>query len=220
MKKTMIILIAIAISTFTFGQNEKYVSMMKKSITQMEAAKTMEDLQKVANVFERIANAEKKEWLASYYNSLCNVNLASLAMRDGKTDQIETFSDKAQAALDLCKTLEPNNSEVLALQGYIYTSRIWANPMTAGGKYSPMAHEAFGKAIAIDKNNPRAFYLRAQLVFYTPAFWGGGAKNAYKDLVEADKLFKAFKQASSIHPTWGEGGNTYHLEKAKEAVEG
>lgn len=219
MKKSILILVACFISTFTFAQNEKYTSMMEATIKKMEAAKTQDEIQNVANTFERISNAEKEEWLPAYYNALCNVNIASLVMRGGENDKIVAFVDKAQAALDQCIKLVPNESELYALQGYIYTSRIWADPMNGGAIFSPMAHEAFGKAIAMNKNNPRAYYLRGQLVFYTPEFWGGGPKNAHKDLAQAAELFKNFKADSSIHPNWGFGGNAYHLEKAQASLE-
>ncbi len=218
MKKSILILVLALTSIFTFAQNEKYVSMMEKTVAEMEAAKTAEDYQKAANVFERISNAEGKEWLPAYYNALCNVNLASLAMRGGESDKIVPFVDKAQTALDQCIALVPNESEVFALQGFIYTSRIWADPMNGGATFSPMAHKAFGQAIALDAKNPRAYYLRGQLVFYTPEFWGGGPKNAHKDLAAAAELFKSFEPNSSIHPNWGIGGNAYHLGKAEETV--
>ena len=220
MKKSILFLIAILISVFTFAQQEKYVSMMEASIAQMDAAKTVEDIQKIANVFERISNAEKEEWLPAYYTALCNVNLASLAMRNGDNEKILAFVDKSQTALDQCIALAPNESEVFALQGYIYTSRIWVDPMNGGAIFSPLAQKAFGQAIALNTNNPRAYFLRGQLVFYTPEFWGGGPKNAYKDLVKADELFKSYEKASSIHPDWGMGGNSYHLTEAKKVVEG
>ena len=192
---------------------------MEKAITKMDIVKTAEDLQKIANQFERIASAEKTEWLPAYYNALCNVQLASKSMESGEPEKIEAFVDKAQTALDQCIALAPEESEVFALQGFIYISRIWSDPMNGGAKFSPMAHQALGKAIALDNKNPRAYALRAQLVFYTPEFWGGGPKNAHKDLVAAESLFKSFEKTSAIHPNWGEGGNTYHLQKAEAAME-
>jgi len=219
MKKTIVLVITCLISTFSFSQNEKYISTMEKVIAKLGEAKTTEDLQKVANQFERIANAEKAEWLPAYYNALCNVNLASKSMESGEAEKIEAFVDKAQTALDQCIVLAPEESEVFALQGFIYTSRIWSDPMNAGAKFSPMAQQAFGKAIALDSKNPRAYALRGQLVFYTPEFWGGGPKNAHKDLATAEGLFKSHKKTSTIHPDWGAGGNTYHLQKAEAVVE-
>jgi len=55
MKKSILFLIAILISVFTFAQQEKYVSMMEASIAQMDAAKTVEDIQKI------VAPREKSE---------------------------------------------------------------------------------------------------------------------------------------------------------------
>lgn len=218
MKKTIFMLVLCTLSSFIIAQNTKFISTMEKTLEQKKSAKEMTSLQQVANTFERIANAEKEEWLPPYYVALCNFELASMSMRDNEVDKLKPFIDKAQAAIDQCKALAENEAEVYALQGYIYMSRIWENPMTAGGVYSPKAHEAFAKSIAMQANNPRAHFGRAQLVFYTPAFWGGGADKAHPDLVTADKLYKNFEPATSIHPNWGAGSNTYLLKKAEEAM--
>lgn len=215
---SIFILSLLFVGNLSFAQSKKYVASMEKAITQMDTAKTAQAIQKAANMFERIMNAESEEWLPAYYNAMCQIRLASIVMEKGETDKKEPLIDQAQAAVDHALKVAPNESEVLTLQGYIYICRIWGNEMTLGAKYTPMAHEAFAKAIAIDANNPRTYYLRGQLIFYTPDFFGGGAKNAMADLKKADELYASYEKASSIHPDWGKGSNTYHLEKAKASL--
>lgn len=214
MKNSILLFISILISTFTFAQSDKYTAGMQKAITKMDNARDITAVQDAANLFERIMNAESEQWLPAYYTALCQVNMASQTMQGGDLDKVEAFVDKAQAALDKAIALAPNESEIHALQGFIYTSRIWSDPQTGGPKFTPLAHEAFGKAIALNPQNPRPYHLRGQLIFYTPEFWGGGPANALKDLAKADELFANFEATSSIHPNWGNQSNKYHLAKA------
>ena len=64
--------------------------------------------------------------------------------------------------------------------------------------------------------NPRPYYLKGQNTYFTPAFFGGGVENALPLFKEAQAKFDAFEKASSIHPDWGAGTNSYFLNKAEE----
>lgn len=219
MKNSILFIISILISTFTFAQSDKYIASMEKAIAKMDAAREFPQVQEASNIFERIMNAESKEWLPAYYTAYCKINLASLSMQKGEIDKLEAFINDAQSALDKALAIAPEESELHAMQGFIFTSRIWSDPMTLGAKFSPMAHESFAKAIALNPQNPRAYHLRGQLIFYTPEFWGGGPANAKNDLTKADELFASFESTSSIHPSWGNGSNKYHLSKIEPETE-
>lgn len=214
MKKLSLIIIACIISLTSFAQNEKYLGSMGKALGEMATAKTSETIQLAANKFERIATAEKGEWLPLYYHAFCNMRMAGMAM--GKqSDQLETYLDLAQASLDKAKKIAPNESEIHALQGYVYTGRIWPNPQVNGAKFSPMAQIAFGKAKQLNPSNPRAHFLQGQLTLFTPSFWGGGAANALPILETAEANFAQYEKPSEIHPDWGREENKAMLDKAK-----
>lgn len=213
MKKINLILALIFTISILSAQSKQYLSMMEKTIAQMDTARSVDDFQKIANVFERISNAEQKEWLPNYYFALCQIYMAGLSMEGGNPENMTAYIDQAQKATEHCMTIAPEESEVYALQGYVYTARIWSDPVLGGPKFSPLANEAYGKAIALDTENPRAYFLRGQHVFHTPEFWGGGPKKAKDDLEVADKYFKETAQVSSIHPKWGARNNSYLLSK-------
>ncbi len=218
MKKIVIFLFASILTVSLFAQNEKYVRNMEKAIQQLDTTKTIEGLQRLANQFERIAAVEKTEWLPAYYQAYSQLQIASLYMNNGQADQLPTYLDAAQAAMDMAKKVAPKESEVHALQGYIYMARIWGNAMVNGPKFSPMAHLAFGTAQQLNPDNPRADFLRGQMYFFTPAFWGGGAEAAQPLLQAASKKFAAYEAPSSIHPLWGAEQNTYLLEQANSQL--
>ncbi len=214
MKKITILFFAVLFGTFAFAQNEKYIAVMEKTIAQMIPQQSTEKWQACANAFERIANAESDQWLPAYYHAYCNMMMALNGYQQ-KTE-FEPYLDKAQESLDKAAKLEPNNSEILSLQAYIYQGRIWPNPMVNGATYAPKSIATCDKAIELDPTNPRPYYLKGQNTYFTPEFFGGGAKNALPFLKEANEKFQTFVKASAIHPDWGMGANNYFLEKAEQ----
>ena len=212
-------MVMISVSTLS-GQSEKYVQAMQQNLEKMAIAKSVEDWQQVANLFERISAAEEKEWLPIYYQSFCHMMLATQQMQEKEMESCMKHLDQAQAALDQAQTkTEEPQSEILALQGFIYQGRIWENFQANGPIYSPKSHEALDKAIALDPENPRSYYLKGQNVLHTPVFFGGGGTAALPLLEKAAEKFASFESKSPLHPSWGQGQNEYMLARAKKMAE-
>ena len=74
--KTLVLLVATVLGTATLNAQSKYETGMTKAMAQFEAAKTTSELLSASAMFERIADAEKDEWLPYYYAALTN-NMAS-----------------------------------------------------------------------------------------------------------------------------------------------
>src|SRR5690606_28831300 len=69
-------------------------------------------------LFERIAAAEKDNWLPNYYVALINT---IQAFQTQDKDMIRAFLDKAQTAQDAAMIISPDNPELLVTQAMIYT---------------------------------------------------------------------------------------------------
>ena len=67
--KKIITIICISLSFVVNAQSKKFIKSMEKNIASMDTCKTQSSFQKLANSFERIGNAEKKEWLPFYYSA-------------------------------------------------------------------------------------------------------------------------------------------------------
>ena len=219
MKVVNVILLIAFFSFSLIAQDAKFESAMKKGLEQLNAAQTLEDFQKAANLFERIAGAEPEQWLPTYYESYAQMRMAAQSFQQQQLEQCQAHLDKAQTALDKAKKIAPEESEVYALQGFIYQGRIWEDPQTKGAEFSPLSQQVLDKAIQLDPENPRAYYLKGQLVFHTPEFWGGGAENALPILQKAQEKYQSAKSANDLAPGWGQETNAYFLKKALEAVE-
>ena len=72
---------------------------------------------------------------------------------------------------------------------------------------------AYQKALAINPNNPRAWYLLGQMQLGTASFMGGSTDEGCGSISKAVENFKNDKSDNPIAPNWG--GNSA-LEAAKK----
>lgn len=209
MKKLLMITAMIGTALFTTAQNKKYISTMEKNVAELDSTRDGAKLQNLANTFERIAGAEKAEWLPNYYAAYCYVNMTYTT----KGDMIDTYCDKAEIFIRRADSISPNNSEIYTIKAQIASARISVNPMSRGQKYGTESAELREKAKQLDKTNPRPYYLEGTALFYTPPMFGGGKDKAKPAFEKALTLYETFKPASSIAPNWGERASKYFLKE-------
>jgi hypothetical protein len=200
--KKIIFLFCLAITAGVSAQTDttsKFYKAMKKQVAIVDTAFSLPSLQQAYNGFERIANAEKKEWLPSYYMAYCLVMESYL----DDVNKADEYCDQASRQLDHADSISPNNSEIFVLRAMCASARIRVNPMTRGAKYGKESGEWLGKAQAADSMNPRVPYLQAQGLYYMPPAFGGGKDKAKPVFEEAIRKYDAFKPSSPIHPHWG-----------------
>jgi len=220
MKKTLLILAVMIAGNFSFAQmSEKFVKAMETKVPAVDTTLNPENLVELGNAFERIAEAEKNQWLPYYYAALCNVN-AGLAMGGGdimsvKSDKTDPFADKAEGLLNKAEALSKNNSEIFVVKKLVATLRLIGDPMNRYMTYGPEAAEALEKAKSLNPENPRVYLLEGQDKFYTPEEFGGSKSEAKVLFETAIKKYEAFKTETSIHPSWGLAATKYFQSQIK-----
>ena len=201
MKKTILFVSLLIVSVCSFAQSERYISAMKANITAIDTSfKNPQNLLALANNFERIATAEKNQWLPYYYAALCQVNYSYMEQDKSKVDGI---ADKATWLINKADSLQPDNSEVSCIRSMIASSHMMVNPMQRYMEYGPESSTQLEKAMQQDPNNPRPYYLKGQGLKYTPEQFGGGCKTATEQLQIAADKYAVFKPASELTPNWG-----------------
>ena len=211
MKKAFsIIVIMILASTNLWAQD--YAGTMQNALAKMGAAKTPAEYVAASQIFERVSQVETSKWIPAYYVALSLINGSYTGKEKDKRDQM---LDQAQKFIDTALERSPENSEVMALQGYLYQARIGVDG-SRGQEFSRKSAGALKKALSLDAQNPRATFLMAMNVYHTPAFWGGGKKHALPLFEKAEKLFSEQKMSSPFAPAWGEETNHYFLEECKK----
>jgi hypothetical protein len=196
------------------AQNAKYISAMKKAITQLDSAKTSDRQLEAANSFARIASAEPKEWLPAYYAAFSQLSAAFNLLKENPAKALEIV-DAAQASLDKAKALAPNESEVAVMQAYILIARVSENPMVKGQELSGQVFAELGKAAALNPQNPRAPFLQGMYTMNMPEFFGGGADRAKPFFEKAAALYGQ-QSVAELMPFWGKETNAYFLEQVSK----
>lgn len=201
MKKLFLLTAVSFLVTAAFAQSEKFVANMKSNIAAIDSSfKNPANLLDLANKFERIATAEKTQWLPYYYAALCQVNYSYMEQDKTKVDGI---ADKATELIDKADALQPNNSEISCIKSMIASAHMMVNPMQRFQEYGPEAASYIEAAMKQDPTNPRPEYLQGQGLKYTPEQFGGGCATAKPVLQSSFAKYGTFKPASEIHPTWG-----------------
>lgn len=201
MKKSILIYAALMISTMV-NASDKYIETMQKNIEVVYTAQSIPDIQNAVNAFERIGEAEKTKWEPFYYASFGYVMMANLEKDASAKD---TFLDLALKSIEKAKAIQPNESEIIALEGFVHMIRVTVDPASRGQQYSGMAFQSFGKAVAMNPENPRALSLLAQMQYGTAQFFGAATTEACGTLTKAIEKFDTFKSDNVLAPTWGKG---------------
>lgn len=213
MKKSLSIILSLLFFTVAIADG-KYETEMKKNIDKISECKTSNDFLKLANVFERIASAEKDKWLPYYYSSFAAV-LACYA--DSSKNTKDIYLDKADKFLKVADSLSQDNSEIYTLKGMIAQARMQVDPMNRWQKYGAEATNNFTKAMAIDTLNPRPEYLIGVGLFYTPQQFGGGPMVAKPVLEKSLMKFEQFVPENDIMPKWGKEQVEEYLKQINDS---
>lgn len=203
-KYSLAIIVMMLISIMTNASNEAYEKAMLKELQNMKTAASPDDLQKVANGFARIAQMMPEEWLPDYYAALA---LANAGFRsEGGASVKDPLFDQAKKHVDKADKISPNNSEIVALQGYITMGELAVDPASRGQHLSGLAMQTFGKAVELNRQNPRAIMMLGQMEMGMAQFFGQGPEKGCGLVQSSLELFK--KEAEehkeqNFEPRWG-----------------
>lgn len=201
--KTIITTITLFVLSLVSAQSQ-FEQGMSKAFSLWGEGKSTE----ASALFERIASAEKNNWLPNYYVALVNT---TDAFDPKNKSNAPALLDKAQKALDEAAGISFDNPEIMVLQALIYTAWLVQDPMTNGMKYSALAMKEYEKALAIAPNNPRAVFGKAEFEMGGAKYWGTDTKPMCEQIAKSIELFANFKPESEFHPKWG-------LDRAQETL--
>lgn len=212
MKKIILILVAFVISYSADAGDPKYMAVMERNVAMIDSATVTSTYTVASNTFERIANANPTEWLPLYYQAFCTI---MIGMKQETPAKMDEYYDKAEAIINKADEISPENSEIAVVQSWINSMKIGVDPMTRGQKLGPKAGMLSDKALKLNSENPRAYFLKGSGLYYTPANYGGGKDKALPVLQTALEKFKAEKPVNKIVPHWGQAVTEQLIEKCK-----
>ncbi|MEO5978691.1 MAG: hypothetical protein ABIS36_16370 [Chryseolinea sp.] len=198
--KNKIIILLLFVVTSVMADDQKYIQSMAKNIKILYSAKTPEQYQQAINTFDRIGNAEKTKWEPFYYSAFGYLMVANIETDIAKKDQ---WLDLAAAAVTKAKENSPNESEIIALDGFTQMLRITVDPASRGAKYTGQAMSLYGKAIQLNPENPRALALMAQMQLGAAKFMKTSTTEGCATAANALEKFQTYHPANPIAPMWG-----------------
>jgi hypothetical protein len=205
MKTLKVIPLLLALLVFVAAKsvaNDKYTENMQKNIDSVYSSKSIAGIQRAVNTLERIGDTEKSKWEPYYYASFGYVMMATREKAGAVKDQ---YLDLALKATEKAKALQPGESEIVAMEGFIHMIRVTVDPASRGQQYSSLAFQSFGKAVGMNPENPRALALLAQMQFGTAQFFGSSTAEACGTNTKALEKFETFKSTNALAPQWGRG---------------
>lgn len=180
--------------------SEKYIQSMKSNIQAVYRANSIEELQISVNAFERIASVEKVKWEPLYYSAFGYV---MMAIKETDSNKKDTYLDKAMEAVKKANTINPNESEIVAMEGFVHTIRLTVDPASRGQQYSLLATQSLSRAVSLNPENPRALSLLAQMQYGTAQFFGSSTAEACATVSKALEKFDTFTSSNQLAPAWG-----------------
>ncbi len=193
--------LAFAFIFSAFCADPAYENAMKKQVAAMKSIRTLEESQAVTNTFLRIAEAKPEEWLPLYYAAY--LQTTAVFRFDVNKDQ---YLDQAMVLVEKAEKVAVDNSEITAMKGYVLMGKISLDPASRGQSMSPQAMQLFGKAINLDRENPRALMLMSQMEQGMAQFFGSGPEKACGLARNALDLYAKEETKAGedyILPTWG-----------------
>src|SRR5438309_4777447 len=123
MKKTIILFAVIFIAVQGFSQpSDKYLKAMQDKVVAIDSTRNPEALKDLSASFERIADAEKTQWLPYYYAALAQVNsgyMLTRGLQGGMADKVDPIADKAEQLINKAEAISKDNSEIYIIKKMI-----------------------------------------------------------------------------------------------------
>jgi hypothetical protein len=196
------------------AQSDKYADAMKQSLAMFDSAKTAADFESISASFQRIGDAEKTQWLPYYWAALALSTEGWMYYPDGKgitavkvndlSGAMTTLSTRINALLDKADATASANedkSEILTVRNMAATQQMLVDPQSRFMTFGAEAGAHLQKAMTLNPNNPRVYYLQGMSLFGTPEQFGGGKAAAKPLFQKAVDLGKA-EQPQPLHPHW------------------
>lgn len=204
-------LIALMMSTTLEGQdlsaaNPQYIKGMEKGMALWQEGKSTE----AVAIFERIAQAEKDNWVPCYYAA--NVLIVSSFQTKDAT-VVNEMLEKAKTIIAKAHERSPNNAEIVTMEGLLYTGYVAMDPATFGMQYSPKIMGLHSKAIALDEKNPRAATNLIEYEIGGASFFGTELSSFCDRLKACIPLFDNQKTDYPFAPSYGKERVTENLKK-------
>lgn len=150
-----------------------------------------------AQLFERIANAEKDNWLPPFYAATVEA-VSCFGLKDETL--LTAKLTKAKELLDKANALSKDNPDIMITYALINTAYIAYDGQKYGMTLSAKNAGIYAKALAMFPNNPRVILSKAEWDMGGARFFGQSIEPFCKDVKRAIELAKKEKTTEKFSP--------------------
>jgi hypothetical protein len=213
-KTCLLIMISLFTGSKIYAQSDADSVMYNNGLALLNKANTTENFLESAFYFEKLAKEFPSQWLVHYYAGLSYILAAQKGLDSKYRDDL---LNKAQVLVDKSFSYKPAEAEIHVLQAFLYQVRLQIEPQGRAISFAQKAEASIKKALEADSANPRAYFLQANNVYYTPPVFKGGPKNALPVFLKAKQQFETYSKDLSFLPAWGEQQNDEMIRLCKTA---
>lgn len=217
MKKLLTLILVLSVG-FAHAQKSSD-KQLAKAIQMFQDATEITGMIASIQVFKEVSDKSPKVWKSAYWTSFVYSQTGRLS------ENPPAYYDSAQFYLDRVKSIDglskSEQSDVHVLQSLIYglqAGTYWTKGDRENGmKYSNMDSDALGKAIALNKENPRVYLLSGTGIISDglrnndPGYLLAGGQM----LEIAKSKYEANQSSDKLYPDWGQGWINFWMERAK-----
>ena len=179
------------------SQSSSFTKNLEAAVVLLNKCQTRDQYVIAFAKMEELYKQDPSAWLPAYYASIIKARMAMKKM--GDSDQL---ANEAVQWLKITKAMH-NSDEVLCLESIVYTSKMAVNPIFRWKVYESRIKKPLEQAIALNKNNPRPYILKANLQYKMPVIFGGGCNSARPIAQKAKLAFDQLKTDFTVMPHWG-----------------
>ena len=214
--KRLFIISALTLASFgpNYASAQKVEDALQQTYLGYDTTMVYAKKLQATNRFKLIAAKWPDSWQANFYAAW---SLSVLSFIEPDNDKKDPLLDEADKYYAKIAYMDSTNDEVNVLGALIAQAKLSVNPMMRYAKYGKIADAFHTKALSINPNNPRVYYLKANSLFYTPAAFGGGADKALPLYEKAETLF-ANDSPDIMKPHWGKMANEYMIKQCKDKM--
>jgi len=209
MKKTiysfMIAMLLVSIGPIASAQDanrvptEKTRRFLLRYISYMDTTTSIASKEALLKGIEMVATSSKADWISQYHASFQNAIIGASKPDSAAANKM---LNKAEEFINIAKSLEPKESEIVLLASMINGMRIGVNP-DLGATLGPDVMKGYAEAKKLNPENPRVYLVLGESYMYMPEAAGGGMKIAKANLEIALKKFEKDTHEDPAWPNWG-----------------
>lgn len=191
-----------------FALNATSQSNYEKGMQQAFALWDEGKLTEASQLFERIAAAEKENWLPPFYAAYIEI-LGSFGIKDETI--LNAKLTKAQKLLDDATSISENNPEIIITQALLNTAYIAFDGQRYGMTMSGKNSQLYAKALQIAPKNPRVILGNAEWNMGAAKFFGQSTKPFCDEIKRAIEIGKEEKNDTPFYPR-------FQLKRAEDVL--